>query len=111
MERIKILLLVGFIAIITSGCGFIAVPPMFTYLSGGKTAFDGLQILTDRKTTNDYVLSELAKTDCKTRRIFEGKKYCVHDNLWDRINKLNDDTQQIEEEINGQEEIQSYTDQ
>ena len=36
MERIKILLLVGFIAIITSGCGFIAVPPMFTYLSGGN---------------------------------------------------------------------------
>ena len=109
MEQIKILLLVGIVAIMTSGCGIIAVPSVVSYLSGGKTAFDGLQILADRKTTNDMVLSELAHTDCKTRRIFEGKKYCTHDDLWDRVMLMNDETQRIEEEINGQKEIQSYT--
>ena len=48
MEQIKRLLLVGIFAIMTSGCGIIAVPSVVSYLSGGKTAFDGLQILADR---------------------------------------------------------------
>jgi maltodextrin utilization protein YvdJ len=62
------------VSIFISGCAFLPVP--LTYLNYARTGYDVTQIVTDKPTLADKVLSEATDMDCKFFNALDGEDIC-----------------------------------
>ena len=62
--------------LVLGGC----LPVPLLYLSYFKTGIDTISLVTDNKTTTDYVVSTMTGQNCKTTNIFKDKEYCKEQN-------------------------------
>ena len=66
--------LVGFIALMISGCG---LPMPLSYLDYGRMTYDANQIIQDDATTADIALGLVTDMDCKVLNALEDRKVCA----------------------------------
>jgi hypothetical protein len=67
-------ILVGFIALMISGCG---LPMPLSYLDYGRMTYDANQIIQDDATTADIALGLVTDMDCKVLNALEDRKVCA----------------------------------
>ena len=67
-------ILVGFIALMISGCG---LPMPLSYLDYGRMTYDANQIIQNDTTTMDAALGLVTDMDCKVINALEDRKVCA----------------------------------
>jgi len=69
------MVLVVLVLLLISSCSFLPAP--LAYLNYARTGFDVKQIITDKPTLTDTILSETTDMDCRIFNVLGGKDICV----------------------------------
>ena len=69
------MVLVVLVLLLISSCSFLPAP--LAYLNYARTGFDVKQIITDKPTLTDTVLSVTTDMDCQIFNVLDGKDICI----------------------------------
>jgi len=69
------MVLVVLVLLLISSCSFLPAP--LAYLNYARTGFDVKQIITDKPTLTDTILSETTDMDCRIFNVLDGKDICI----------------------------------